>query len=90
MKACWGGGNPVGRESCLGRGKPSGRECLQSQHLEDEKTKVTAQVTLVTSISQQCSCCVSAWQEPGRSQGADRNLKLKRHKSLWVLWRDQG
>lgn len=34
-------------------------ECLQSQHLEDEKAKVTAQVTLVTSISQQCSCCLS-------------------------------
>lgn len=73
MKACWGG---IQLE---------GGECLQSQHLEDEKAEVTAQVTLVTSMSQQCSCCLSdkdrgenhPWLEPGRSQGADGNLKLK-------------
>lgn len=83
-----------------GRGKACWREHLQPQlaHLKDEKTKVTAQMTLVTSIFQQWSCCISdndrgknsPWLEPGRRQWSDGSLKLKTHKPVRVLWRDRG
>lgn len=54
---------------------------LQSQlsHLEDAKTKVTAQVTLVTSIFQQCSYC-----------GNDRGKKLSLVGAGTSVGEDQG